>query len=670
MSKKKKITLTLAAIIVAIGGGAQIYTNQQVEQVLQKFPYSLDNQLSLNVTENGKNFFSRDLTFSLENSDGEKTDVISTKLTALPFFITAESKLSDQLVRQLNKNLNITIDKNTINSKFSPVGDYLQSDVLTEFRDFTNKPQNLSVTLNFNAESKNVNIKTNLSGFNYDKNSKLEQLNGQLKFIPVGDNQYDISSLELNAKNAELDLMNGENTKIQLKNARYQFDVKKADDADLRDLTTQFSSDSLRIANKERTTEDSQTAINGITFNVQQKGVKSAVDFVDEFKKQLNGEQGIKNATHFFVAVLTQNQTFNGALSVKSVDAPKNQKPYFHLNDATLNLTLANADPAHADLALQLEVANVKQTPEEQNKQWEAQGAKMAYKLDGYALENALAFIPFYLDALTIKTPPKENNKAFLTLKDQWAKTFGGNSSSDITLKSFHYGNIVAEDWVMKNQTTERNKQYQGNSTLSLKKLALPDAQVQIEEMAFALPVTINDYPKLAEAQFCSGPAALLCFAYLTPETTQKLIENQWNALDISTDSATIALNLNTYPATKAYPLSINLKGGISPAKNKQTIVDVFTENMQGMVNLTLNKSLIETSEQDSQQIKNASPFWQSFIMEVKPNGELSPIFESEGDNYRLTLEKGKNTFLINGKTLDEIHQANEAPMDLPVQKN
>jgi len=55
MSKKRKITLTLAAIIVAIGGGAQFYTNQQVDKVLQKFPYSLDNQLSLKVTETAKN---------------------------------------------------------------------------------------------------------------------------------------------------------------------------------------------------------------------------------------------------------------------------------------------------------------------------------------------------------------------------------------------------------------------------------------------------------------------------------------------------------------------------------------------------------------------------------------------------------------------------------------
>ncbi|MDU5725762.1 MAG: hypothetical protein E6Z95_08860 [Haemophilus parainfluenzae] len=105
--------------------------------------------ISLNVTQTAKNFFIRELIFSVKNSDSKNTSVISTKLTALPFFITAESQLSDQLVRQLNKTLNITIDKNTINSKFSPVGDYLQSDILTEFRDFANKSQNLSIGLHF-----------------------------------------------------------------------------------------------------------------------------------------------------------------------------------------------------------------------------------------------------------------------------------------------------------------------------------------------------------------------------------------------------------------------------------------------------------------------------------------------------------------------------------------
>ena len=103
MSKKKTITLTISAIAVALGIGAQFYTNHKIDQVLKNFPYSLDNQATLNVTQTAKNFFIRELIFSVKNSDSKNTSVISTKLTALPFFITAESQLSDQLVRQLNK---------------------------------------------------------------------------------------------------------------------------------------------------------------------------------------------------------------------------------------------------------------------------------------------------------------------------------------------------------------------------------------------------------------------------------------------------------------------------------------------------------------------------------------------------------------------------------------
>ena len=129
--------------------------------------------------------------------------MISTKLTALPFFITAESQLSDQLVRQLNKTLNISIDKNTINSKFSPVGDYLQSDYFDGIRDFANKSQNLSIGLNF-LKNKEVELKTTLSGFNYDKDTKLEQIEGEARLVPVGANQYDLSSIELTAKKCRI----------------------------------------------------------------------------------------------------------------------------------------------------------------------------------------------------------------------------------------------------------------------------------------------------------------------------------------------------------------------------------------------------------------------------------------------------------------------------------
>ena len=199
MTKRKKITLTLAALIAFVGMGAQFYTNYKVDQLLQNFPYSLDNQAILNVTESNKNFLSRELTFSVQDSDGAASDIISAKLTALPFFITAESKLSDQFVRRFNKSLNIALDKNTINSKFSPVGDYLQSDISMEFRDFANKPQQMTMSLNFLNDNE-IELKTRLSGFNYDKESRVEKIEGRIRLMPVSSRQYDLVDAEFMAE--------------------------------------------------------------------------------------------------------------------------------------------------------------------------------------------------------------------------------------------------------------------------------------------------------------------------------------------------------------------------------------------------------------------------------------------------------------------------------------
>ena len=102
--------------------------------------------------------------------------------------------------------------------------------------------------------------------------------------MPVGANQYDLSSIDLTAKNAEVALLNGENTHVYFKNATYHFDVKPGE-SDKRDLSTKFSSDILRIANKSRTTEESQATAGGLNLLIKQNGVPSAVNFHHEFKK-------------------------------------------------------------------------------------------------------------------------------------------------------------------------------------------------------------------------------------------------------------------------------------------------------------------------------------------------------------------------------------------------
>ena len=106
--------------------------------------------------------------------------------------------------------------------------------------------------------------------------------------------------------------------------------------------------------------------------------------------------------------------------------------------------------------------------------------------------------------------------------------------------------------------------------------------------------------------------------------------------------------------------MSIHLKGALKTTKDKQSIADMFIENMQSTTNIVLNKGLAETSDEESLKIKKASPFWQALLTELKPEERLFPIFIEEGDNYVLTLERDNNRFLINGKTVEELLKQHE----------
>ncbi|OZN25788.1 hypothetical protein CFY87_00820 [Actinobacillus seminis] len=165
--------------------------------------------------------------FSISDTASHKTNIIHTNLTALPFAITAESELPAELIKDLNKKWQVTIDKSVINSKFSVIGDYLQSDIVTQFRDLTNKPQELEVNLNFASKTKFMEIKSRLSGFYYDTNSNIKDLNANLTLIPIGQNQYDLSDLEVKLSNADIYLLNGDNTHIELDKTNYQLNKKK-----------------------------------------------------------------------------------------------------------------------------------------------------------------------------------------------------------------------------------------------------------------------------------------------------------------------------------------------------------------------------------------------------------------------------------------------------------
>ncbi|OOF89590.1 hypothetical protein BKG94_01880 [Rodentibacter ratti] len=659
MSKRKKITLSLATILVIAGAGAQIYTNHKVDQVLQKFPYSLDNQAILQITESNKNFFSRDLIFSVKDNDEQNAEIISTKLTTLPFFITAESKFSDQFVRRLNKDLNITIDKNTINSKFSPVGDYLQSNILTEFRDFANKPQQMTLSLNFSNE-RDIELKGDLTGFNYDNESKLKNVEGKVYFTSLSTSKYDLTNIELTAENAELALLNGENTRLQLKNATYKFNKKKEDNTEKRDLITRLSSDILRISNKNRTTEESQTIFGGLNITLNQQGVPSAVNFYNEFKKLSSGEQNIKNGIELFISLLTKNDYFDGKISVISVNAPKNQKAYFNLQNGNMTLKLENKDLTKGNIDFQLLVESVKQTPEDDAQKWDAKDGKLRVQVKNYNIENELAFIPFFLETLTIKSPPLKDNKDFLNLKEKWVKEFRENSTIDFSLGSLNlFENKVTELTLNNQYESLENDQYNEMFTLNAKKMSVPEQGMQIEDLSISIPLKGNNHRAYLSSTFCLGAYDRLCQAYLTPSTQERYLNNVWLDLDFILDNANVSFNLNTLPETKAYSVKFEANGMMTkaPEEVKSSQGWSFLDRVDGLLTVSFDKRLVEIPDEKTSKIKEQSAFWRMIQSEIKPyDTALSPFVE-EGENYVAKFEKNDNGYFINGKSFEEIEQ-------------
>ncbi|MCU0107178.1 hypothetical protein [Rodentibacter caecimuris] len=658
MIKKTKITLSLSALIVVSGIGAQIYTNHKVDQVLQNFPYSLDNQAKLLVSQTSKNIFTRHLTFSLQNNDNEKTDLITSKLTTLPFFITAESNLSEKFVRQLNKTLNITIDKNTINTKFSPIGDYFSSDILTEFRDFANKSQQSTISLNF-RENKEIDLNANLTGFNYDNDSKLKKLEGKFHLIPVTPSQYDLTHIELTAENAELALLNGENTRLQLKNTTYKFNKNKENNTEKRDLTTKLSSDILRISNKNRTTEESQTTFGGLNISLNQQGVPSAVNFYNEFKKLSTGDQNIRNGVDLLIAILTKNDYFDSKVSVISVNAPKKQKPYFNLQNGNIALKLDNTDLTKSNANFELLVGSVKQTPEDNAQKWDAKDGKLSVQLKDYNIANELSLIPFFLETLTVKSPPSKDNKDFLHLKDKWVREFKENSNIDFSLHSLNLFENKITALTFNNKSRSESDQYSTSFTLNTKKISVPEQSMQIEDLSISIPLKLNDPRSYWSSAFCLGAYETLCQTYLTTATQEKYLNNAWSDLNFILDHTNVTFNLNTSPETKAYPVKFEANGMMTkaPEDAKSSQGWSFLDRTEGLLRISFDKRLVEIQDEKTSKIKEQSLFWNMIQSEIKPYDTILPAFVAEGENYVAKFEKNDNGYFINGKSFEEIEE-------------
>ena len=226
----------------------------------------------------------------------------------------------------------------------------------------------------------------------------------------------------------------------------------------------------------------------------------------------------------------------------------------------------------------------------------------------------------------------------------------------EMALKAFRYGDVALEALAVNGDAKVENQHYYGTSHLSLKTLALPDLQVQLEGLQINMPMVLNNYPQLAITQFCMGMHSLLCTAYFPPESYKKMFDDLWATLDLSTEGTTVALNLNTYPTTKAYPVNLALKGAASVPQESKKSAGLFKQNLKGKMTFSFDKALLDDTQEAASKIKKDSMFWQSWQTELKPEGKLIPLFTEQDGKYVMTLEKDKE-WLVNGKTLEAIRQ-------------
>ncbi|WP_239690323.1 hypothetical protein [Rodentibacter caecimuris] len=529
---------------------------------------------------------------------------------------------------------------------------------MTEFRDFANKSQQSTISLNF-RENKEIDLNANLTGFNYDNDSKLKKLEGKFHLIPVTPSQYDLTHIELTAENAELALLNGENTRLQLKNTTYKFNKNKENNTEKRDLTTKLSSDILRISNKNRTTEESQTTFGGLNISLNQQGVPSAVNFYNEFKKLSTGDQNIRNGVDLLIAILTKNDYFDSKVSVISVNAPKKQKPYFNLQNGNIALKLDNTDLTKSNANFELLVGSVKQTPEDNAQKWDAKDGKLSVQLKDYNIANELSLIPFFLETLTVKSPPSKDNKDFLHLKDKWVREFKENSNIDFSLHSLNLFENKITALTFNNKSRSESDQYSTSFTLNTKKISVPEQSMQIEDLSISIPLKLNDPRSYWSSAFCLGAYETLCQTYLTTATQEKYLNNAWSDLNFILDHTNVTFNLNTSPETKAYPVKFEANGMMTkaPEDAKSSQDWSFLDRTEGLLRISFDKRLVEIQDEKTSKIKEQSLFWNMIQSEIKPYDTILPAFVAEGENYVAKFEKNDNGYFINGKSFEEIEE-------------
>ncbi len=669
MNKKAKVTLTLSAIAVALGIGAQFYTNYKIDQVLQNFPYSLRDQLTLNVTQQNANFFSRELTFSITDANAQQTDIINTKLTALPFAVTAESELPQNLVRELNKKLKITIDKNMISSKFSVIGDYLQSSISTQFRDLANTSQTLEVDLNFASKTKFMEIQSRLTGFNYDANSKISGLKTNLTLIPVGRSQYDLADLDLSLNNADIYLLDGDNTHIQLNKLNYS--INKSVSANTYDLSTNINGEKVYLSDKNR--KEDKIEISGLQISTAQNGIPNELVFANILNMSDKNSIDYSKAINLLLDLLFNNRQSEANISIAALNVPQQQQTVLALKNANLVFKGNYQDKHNAEFNLTFRLDELTANPQ----------TKQALSISGIELENKVsqsdlaARLTWLKGAFTLfnRTPDNNENKApakdnpeFLTALTDFAHNFNETTALKLRVNRLSWQENTQVNGLNLNytETPADESGYAIKLDGTLEKYRNEQDGLQLSNVSLNLPAKVGDFQRLLPYYICSQHLIdAYCAANLTEKTLSKQLADVINIGFSMTGD--IGANLDSVPASESADISASLQVNIpsstnDKSENHATLMGERLEQADMVITLNVPTSLLNDENPVKAKLKSESRFWRGLNTIIKPDNQLSPYFVQENDNYVYRFEKNSNGEFVNGKPLSQLEQEIEQP--------
>ena len=663
MSKKARITFNISAIALLIAIGAQSYTNYQIDQTLKQFPYHFRDQFTLQVDETNSDFFTRDLTFSIKHRDnGEKTEFIHTKLTTLPFVINAESNIPHALIKKLNNTLKVTIDKNIITSQFSVFGENLQSDIITQLRDSTNTQQTLETDLMYSPKSGVIDIRTKLSGLNYDANTKIKNLTAETLLNPVGESHYDITKANINIANTDISFLNGDNTRIELENS--QFSLNKKIEPTGYDLITSFKNKVAKLSNKSIKSETEKTIIEGLELHSKLLGVPSHVTFYDQLDELHIENININQLVKKILSTLFDNDLFETSIAIKKISDTKEEKNRFTLKDATFSYFSNNKKKEESEQNITMKINEIGMMLEANS--LNIKGLNWSYSNSNFNLLEHFDFVYKYLPENINEMSYFKNEKDHLDfLKDLQKLT--SNYKTQTKLK-FDLKNIsLAKYFSLENLSFNLNKEpaesdFNLKSQINFDKLILEKEKVQFTQFNWALPFKISPAEAFYPLYLCSNTYKVLCFNNLSLKTYEKLQHDAFAKIKAQINDSVFNTKIDPIPASKPQQVTAGLKFNWLPPQKKEEPILETLQNAELDFKLTLPTALIsDMSESDlseAAKAKNSSAFWLGLKEFLDPN--LNPLMElapATNGQYEFNFVQKEGKLSLNGKNIEEFEK-------------